>query len=42
MCNCKGNGLGVAMNATMNVSEQCRIAASQGSQIIGVIRRNIT
>ena len=34
--------LGVSMNANMNVSEQCRIAASQGNQIIGMIRRNRT
>ena len=26
----------------MKVSEQCRIAASKGIQIIGMIRRNIT
>ena len=26
----------------MKVSEQCRIAASQGNQILGMIRRNIT
>ena len=26
----------------MNVSEQCRIAASKGDQILGMIRRNIT
>ena len=30
------------MNANMKVSKQCRIAASQGNQIIGVIRINIT
>ena len=40
--NCKGKGLGVTINANMNVSEQCRIAASQGNQILGMIRRNIT
>ena len=34
--------LGVTMNANMKVSEQCRIAASRGNQIIGMIRRNIT
>ena len=33
--------LGVSMNANMKVSEQCRIAASKGNQIIGMIRRNI-
>ena len=32
----------VAMNANMKVSEQCRIAASKGNQVLGVIRRNIT
>ena len=26
----------------MKVSEQCRIAASKGNQILGMIRRNIT
>ena len=26
----------------MKFSEQCRIAASQGNQILGMIRRNIT
>ena len=30
------------MNANMNVSEQCRIAASMGNQVLGIIRRNIT
>ena len=30
------------MNANMKVSEQCRIAASKGNQIPGMIRRNIT
>ena len=34
--------LGVSMNANMKVSEQCRIAASKGNQILGMIRRNIT
>ena len=34
--------LGVSMNATMKVSEQCRIAASKGNQVLGMIRRNIT
>ena len=33
---------GVTMNANMEVSEQCRIAASQGNQVLGMIRRNIT
>ena len=30
------------INANMKVSEQCRIAASQGNQILGMIRRNLT
>ena len=34
--------LGVTMNANMKVSEQCRIAASKGNQVLGLIRRNIT
>ena len=34
--------LGVSMNANMKVSEKCRIAASEGNQVIGMIRRNIT
>ena len=38
----KEKDLGVSMNANMKVSEQCRIAASQGNQILGMIRRNIT
>ena len=38
----KENYLGVSMNANMKVSEQCRIAASKGDQVIGMIRRNIT
>ena len=38
----KGKDLGVAMNANMKVSEQCRIAASKGNQVLGMIRRNIT
>ena len=38
----KENELGVTMNANTNVSEQCRIAASKGNQVIGMIRRNIT
>ena len=32
----------LSMNANMKVSEQCRIAASKGNQVIGMIRRNIT
>ena len=34
--------LGVSMKANMKVSDQCRIAPSQGNQVIGMIRRNIT
>ena len=34
--------LGVSMNANMKVSEQCRIAASKGNQVLGMIHRNIT
>ena len=34
--------LGVTMNANIKVSEQCRIAASKGNQVLGMIRRNIT
>ena len=30
------------MNANMKVSEQCRIAASKGNKVLGMIRRNIT
>ena len=32
--------LGVTMNSNMKVSEQCRIAASKGNQVLGMIRRN--
>ena len=38
----KENDLGVSMNANMKVSEQCRIAASKGNQVLGMILRNIT
>ena len=34
----KDNDLGVTITANMKVSEQCRIAASQGNQIIEMIR----
>ena len=34
--------LGVSMNSNMKVSEQCRIAASKGNHVLGMIRRNIT
>ena len=38
----KEKDLGVTTNANMKVSEQCRIAASKGNQVLGMIRRNIT
>ena len=38
----KEKDLGVTMNANMKVSEQCRIAASKGNQVLGMIRRNVT
>ena len=38
----KEKDLGVTINANMKVSEQCRIAASKGNQILGMIRRNIS
>ena len=38
----KEKDLGVTMNANMKVPEQCRIAASMGNQVLGMIRRNIT
>ena len=38
----KEKDLGVSMNANMKVSEQYRIAASKGNQVLGMIRRNIT
>ena len=38
----KEKDLGVTMNANMKVSEQCRIAASKGNQVLVMIRRNIT
>ena len=34
--------LGVTINANMECSEQCRIAASQGNHILEMIRSNIT
>ena len=33
--------LGVTMNANMKVSEQCRIAASNGNHVLGTIREKI-
>ena len=38
----KEKDLGVSINANMRVSEQCRIAASKGNQVLGMIRRSIT
>ena len=38
----KEKDLGVTMNANMKVSEQCRIVASKGNLVLGMIRRNIT
>ena len=38
----KEKNLGVTMNASLKISEQCRIAASKGNQILGMIRRSIT
>ena len=38
----KDLGGGVTINANMKVSEQCRITASQGNQILGMVRRNKT
>ena len=38
----KENDLGVTISADIKVSEQCGSAASKGSQILGLIRRNIT
>ena len=38
----KEKDLGVTMKANMKVSEQCRIAASKGNQVLGMIRRNLT
>ena len=37
----KQNDLGLAISADMKVSELCEIAAANGNQIIGLIRRNI-
>ena len=38
----KEKDLGVTMTANMKVSEQCRIAASKGNQVIGMILKNLT
>ena len=34
--------LGITISADMKVSEHCGIAASNGNQLLGLIRRNIT
>ena len=38
----KKKDFGVTVNANMKVSEQCRIAAYKGNQVLGMIRRSIT
>ena len=38
----KEKDLGVTMNANMKVSEECRIAASKGNHVLGMIWRNMT
>ena len=38
----KKNGVGLTMIVNMKVSEQCRVGASKGNQVLGMIRRNIT
>ena len=38
----KEKDIGITISADMKVSEQYRIAASKGNQIIGLIRRNIS
>ena len=38
----KEKNVGVTMNANMKGSEQRRIAAFTGNQVLGMIRRNIT
>ena len=38
----EGKDVGVTMNANMKVSEQCRIAAYKGNQVLGMIRRSVT
>ena len=37
----KEKDLAVTMDANMKVSEQCRITASNGNQVLGIIRRKI-
>ena len=38
----KEKDLGVTFSADVTVSEQCGVAAANGNQIVGFIRRNIT
>ena len=38
----KEKDLEVTMSANIKASEQCRITASKGNQVLGIIRRNIT
>ena len=38
----KEKELGVSITADMKASEQCGIASSEGNQILGLIKRNIT
>ena len=38
----KDKYLGVTMNANMNITEQCRVAASKSNQVIGIIWRTMT
>ena len=38
----KETDLWVTINANVNVPKQCRIAASKGNQILGMIRGNLT
>ena len=37
----KENDVGITISANMKISEQCGIAAANGMQILGLIRRNI-
>ena len=38
----KDKDVGVSMKANMKVAEQCKIAASKGNPVLGMISRNIT
>ena len=38
----KEKDLGLTLSANMKVSEQCRMAASKGYQVLGLIGRTIT